>query len=344
MIAKNRTKSAWTPLSNEETNNKLFEERGDLIGKWYQKWTDEQRRKVLEDVLSHSRKKQLEFVRDFVHEKVPPANIDFTRILPRVISVYVLSFLDPTSICRAAQLSWYWHDLCERDELWMPRCVRVGWYLPFTPSPFERGVWKRQFVENIKVLILMAPKKPPKLTLDKLNSRERQISKDKKEPGQVPWRGSDPVPKDTWRYNYLQNDEVVKDIQKMRKKKVYGKEVDSMVTNVQSKVKTGANILNTIQRSQSLSRLNAGITTATSSERPTWAQQRELTLTGTKSPQVNDGKTTLMRPGPVSPPPKTPKSAKSRPTTARTARDPPSQDLFPAKPWNVPTEADSDNE
>ena len=56
------------------------------------------------------------------------------------------------------QVCWYWHDLCEHDELWMPRCVRVGWFLPFTPSPYERGVWKRHFVENIKTLILLAPK------------------------------------------------------------------------------------------------------------------------------------------------------------------------------------------
>ena len=29
------------------------------------------------------------------------------------------------------------------------------------------------------------------------------------------WRGSDPAPKDTWRYNVLENDEMVKNVQKM---------------------------------------------------------------------------------------------------------------------------------
>nr|KAG5691354.1 hypothetical protein BaRGS_033403 [Batillaria attramentaria] len=253
MIAKNRIKSAWTPLSNEETNNKIFEERRDLIGKWYQKWNDEQRRRVLEDLLQHSKRKQLEFVRDIVHNRVSPANIDFTRVLPRVISLYVFSFLDPSSLSRASQVCWYWHDLCERDELWMPRCVRVGWYLPFTPSPYERGVWKRHFVENIKMLIVLAPKKPPKIDLDKLNHQERRKLKDKKSPGQTPWRGSDPVPKDTWRYNVLENDEIVKTVQKMRQRKAYGTEVDSMTSHAHSKVNTGTNVLNTVRRSQSLS-------------------------------------------------------------------------------------------
>lgn len=31
---------------------------------------------------------------------------------------------------------------------------------------------------------------------------------------QTPWRGSDPVPKDTWRYNVLENDDVVADVSK----------------------------------------------------------------------------------------------------------------------------------
>ena len=57
--------------------------------------------------------------------------------------------------------------------------------------------------------------KPPKLTLDKLNMREKRSTKEKKAPGQTPWRGSDPVPKDTWRFNVLENDEVVKGVQKM---------------------------------------------------------------------------------------------------------------------------------
>lgn len=342
MIAKNRIKSAWTPLSNEETNNKIFEERRDLIGKWYEKWNDEQRRRVLEDLLQQSKRKQLEFVRDIAHQRVPPANIDFTRVLPRVISLYIFSFLDPSSLSRASQVSWYWHDLCERDELWMPRCVRVSWYLPFTPSPYERGVWKRHFVENIKMLIVLAPKKPPKIDLDNLNHRERRKAKEKTSPGQTPWRGSDPVPKDTWRFNYLKNDEIVKTVQKMRERKAYGTEVDSMTSHAQSKVNAGNNVINAMRHSQSLSRLSAGISTSTSSERPGWAQQKAVTLHGKGTSQRN-GVATVTRPAPVSPPPKMPKPA-SRPITARSARDPPTTELFPTKPWKVPEAGDSDND
>lgn len=70
----------------------------------YQKWTDEQRQQVLEDLLQLSKRRQFEFVRDIIHDRVPASNIDFTRVLPRVISLYIFSFLDPTSLSRAAQV------------------------------------------------------------------------------------------------------------------------------------------------------------------------------------------------------------------------------------------------
>ncbi|XP_070209784.1 F-box only protein 16-like [Littorina saxatilis] len=108
MIAKNRIKSAWTPLSNEEANNRIFEERRGLVSKWYQNWSDKQRRRVLEDLLTHSRRRQLELARDIVHDRVPPPRSDFTRVLPRVISLYIFSFLDPTSLSRASQVRWKW--------------------------------------------------------------------------------------------------------------------------------------------------------------------------------------------------------------------------------------------
>lgn len=74
-------------------------------------------------------------------------------------------------------------------------------------------------------------------------------------------------------------------------------------------------------------RINAGITTATSSERPKWAQQRDLPENGfvhKDAMQSNGLLAIITRPGPVSPPPKAPK-ASSRPVTARSARDPPSK-------------------
>lgn len=56
------------------------------------------------------------------------------------------------------QVSWYWKTLTETDSLWMPKCLRYGWFLPFTPSPYEVGVWKRNYIENIKYIHVLRPR------------------------------------------------------------------------------------------------------------------------------------------------------------------------------------------
>ena len=49
-----------------------------------------------------------------------------------------------------------------------------------------------------------------KISQDKAHRKQKDKSKNPQ-----PWRGSDPVPKDTWRYNVLENDDVVADVTKM---------------------------------------------------------------------------------------------------------------------------------
>lgn len=71
----------------------------------YEKWTDEQRRRVLEDLLNKSKIKQLKYVQDIVNEKVPCIREDFTRELSKILSIYIFSFLDPRSLSRCARVS-----------------------------------------------------------------------------------------------------------------------------------------------------------------------------------------------------------------------------------------------
>ena len=56
------------------------------------------------------------------------------------------------------QVCWYWRYLSELDQLWMPKCVHFGWYLSFIPSPYENGVWKRNFIEQFKLFQVLMPK------------------------------------------------------------------------------------------------------------------------------------------------------------------------------------------
>uniref|UniRef100_A0A673GGA3 Uncharacterized LOC107732385 n=1 Tax=Sinocyclocheilus rhinocerous TaxID=307959 RepID=A0A673GGA3_9TELE len=97
-------RSTWTPLNHQLSNAHVFEERRNLLGKWFEKWTDSQRKQVLQDWFSRCSASQLKHLRQTLSSWVPEEALDFTRVLPRVISLYIFPFLDPRSLCRCAQV------------------------------------------------------------------------------------------------------------------------------------------------------------------------------------------------------------------------------------------------
>ncbi|NWX64554.1 FBX16 protein, partial [Promerops cafer] len=183
----------------------------------FDKWTDSQRRRVLVDLLERCSLSQQKFCAKQLQARVPTEAVDFTTRLPRVLSLYIFSFLDPRSLCRCAQVSWHWKYLSELDQLWMLKCLRFGWFLNFCPTPFEQGVWKKLYIEMVRELRVTRPKTPSKdefIIIDvqpvKSNVPERKLpvagggtTRGKKE--LPPWRSSDRNPTDTIRYNYLDN-------------------------------------------------------------------------------------------------------------------------------------------
>lgn len=342
-IAKNRLKSTWTPLNNEEANRKIFEERRTLVNKWFEKWSNAQRKTVLSDLVSKCKLRQLEFTGDIISQKRPVRRDDFTRLMPRVITLYIFSFLDPRSLCRASQVCWYWKFLTELDQIWMPKAMQLGWILPFSPSPYENGVWKRLYIENINALKCFTPKVSDiSNELGKLGMKDRMSLMKRSTPrpssavkmDRPPWKGSDPTPKDTWRNNYLDNDDEIEKVNKLRKRHIYGAEAEDIVRRAHGKVKTGMNHevrsgISRVQKSRSMTKLSRSSVGPT--ERPTWAKHSP------GSPFVNmsavgDPKASLdasVRPSPVKP---------ARLTTSRTPRDLPTTKLFPDNPWDVPAE------
>ncbi|KAM4713098.1 F-box only protein 16 [Anableps anableps] len=236
--AKMQTKrSAWTPLNHPLINSKLFDERRQLLAKWFNSWSNSQRKAVLQDFVLNCSVEQLRFLSLSVSRQLPLQAADFTCLLPRALCLYVFSFLDPRSLCRCAQVSWHWKSIVELDQLWMPKCLRLGWCITFSPSAFELGVWKRHYIETAQELqlrMLQTPsmlqepevldasvvsgghKEPPELAY---NSEERPVSSiqppesssrsglkpEKKAKALPPWRDSDRHPKDTLRFNYLDN-------------------------------------------------------------------------------------------------------------------------------------------
>ncbi|KAI4541997.1 hypothetical protein MG293_007376, partial [Ovis ammon polii] len=206
--------STWTPLNHQLLNDR------------FDKWTDTQRRRILTSLLECCSLSQQKFCCRKLQEKIPAEALDFTTKLPRVLSLYIFSFLDPRSLCRCAQVSWHWKNLTELDQLWMLKCLRFNWYINFSPTPYEQGVWKKHYIQMVKELHVTKPKTPPKdgfviADVQPIRSRSpggklspssafRSSSslRKKNHPGEKelpPWRSSDKHPTDIIRFNYLDN-------------------------------------------------------------------------------------------------------------------------------------------
>ncbi|KAI3364084.1 hypothetical protein L3Q82_010914 [Scortum barcoo] len=231
------TLSTWTPLNHPLSNSKVFGERRKLLAKWFDRWSDSQRRAVLQDFVLSCSPEQLMFLSLSVSRRLPLQAADFTCLLPRALCLYIFSFLDPRSLCRCAQVSWHWMSIVELDQLWMPKCLRVGWCINFTPTIFEQGVWKRHYIQTVQELRLTSMQtassqlqfaaphvstissrpedlsevasltvEDPASSTQRLGSTSRTgLKKEKQLTTPPPWRASDRHPKDTLRFNYLDN-------------------------------------------------------------------------------------------------------------------------------------------
>ena len=54
--------------------------------------------------MAQSRPRQLTYTRNLLTKRFPAQHQDFTRLFPRVLCLYIFSFLDPRSLCRSAQV------------------------------------------------------------------------------------------------------------------------------------------------------------------------------------------------------------------------------------------------
>ncbi|KAK6295436.1 hypothetical protein J4Q44_G00346620 [Coregonus suidteri] len=360
--AKMQTKmSAWTPLNHQLSNNNVFEERRNLLGKWFDKWSDGQRKAVLQDFFLRCSVGQLRFLRQNLTKRVPEENLDFTSVLPRVLSLYVFSFLDPRSLCRCAQVSWHWKGIVELDQQWMPKCLRLGWCINFAPTPFEQGVWKRHYIETVLELHIGKPKTPSQqkfivpevmsinsVTFDQSASFQRERSGGgttrgsggSQLKGLPPWRGADRHPTDTVRFNYLENLDPIEHARQVKVKSTGVFNTD----NAKKKELSTANYK--LRKAKSLMFLSLDLTPGSGSGagqqkqnrfRPQWATQSlEYPVTKatakslSRSSQWNAG----IRPGPVrSAVPRL--SQEGLRASMRTHRSTPTTPLFEGQPWRI---------
>ncbi|XP_072354649.1 F-box only protein 16 isoform X4 [Scyliorhinus torazame] len=281
--------STWTPLNHQPTNDKVFEERGELLGKW---------------------------------------------------------------------VSWHWKDLAELDQLWMPKCLRLGWYISFTPTLYEQRIWKRHYIEMVRELNVTKPTIPPRdgfivvdvhpLPKDPADQKQLRTAATRSLPGKVqlelpPWRGSDRHPTDTVRFNYLDNCDPIGEATKDG-----GGATPALARQARERKKQqSANYK--MRKAKSLMFMSLDFNLSQKRQvRPVWACQgpeadfvsKEEAKALTRSSDWNAG----IRPAPVRPAIPT-MSERAQKASLRTQRSSPSCPLFESQPWNVPiSERGSDEE
>lgn len=70
-----------------------------------------------------------------------------------------------------------------KDCLWMPKCIKFGWFLPYTPTDNEYGAWKHHYIACVSNLDWLTPREAaavygtlnePKTENEELQERQRE--------------------------------------------------------------------------------------------------------------------------------------------------------------------------
>lgn len=88
-------------------------------------WTHNERLNALESLVEGEicDIQQIRFLLSIIE---PQLQRDFISLLPKELALYVLSFLEPKDLCKAAQTCRYWRILCEDNLLWREKCREYG--------------------------------------------------------------------------------------------------------------------------------------------------------------------------------------------------------------------------
>lgn len=87
--------------------------------------------------------------RDLLMDTVPVARLDFTAVLPRFLSLYVMSFLNPRDLCSAARVSWHWRFLAEQVGFEKMAPTLERWVNAFPVSPSGLPVGREVYPEGM---------------------------------------------------------------------------------------------------------------------------------------------------------------------------------------------------
>uniref|UniRef100_A0A8C7WM47 F-box domain-containing protein n=1 Tax=Oryzias sinensis TaxID=183150 RepID=A0A8C7WM47_9TELE len=89
----------------------------------FQMWSGPERLLALDELIDRCETSQVKHVMQVIE---PQFQRDFISLLPKELALYVLTFLPPRDLLRAAQTCRYWRILAEDNLLWREKCREEG--------------------------------------------------------------------------------------------------------------------------------------------------------------------------------------------------------------------------
>lgn len=154
---------------------------------------DDKRTLLLKGILAQCCFPQLSEVASLLDDLI---RIDFVSVLPTEISYKILTYLDSSSLCKAAQVSKRWRQLADDDVVWHrlceqhidKKCTKCGWGLPLLEKKRLRE--SRRAIEARAKTVSSAASSQPSAATNDNNKRpaeeaQEQVAKRRKT---RPWK------------------------------------------------------------------------------------------------------------------------------------------------------------
>ncbi|XP_003740586.1 F-box/WD repeat-containing protein 7 [Galendromus occidentalis] len=125
--------------------------RGPELESWLQQfisWSHGERSNALDCLMSTCDASQVRHVMSVIE---PRFQRDFISLLPKELALYVLAFLEPRDLLRAAQTCRYWRVLAEDNLLWRIKCREHGIETPPQIGGSSPRSWKRAFMRQYAI-------------------------------------------------------------------------------------------------------------------------------------------------------------------------------------------------
>nr|XP_028581290.1 ribosomal RNA-processing protein 8 isoform X4 [Podarcis muralis] len=121
----------------------------------FQRWSGPEKLLALDELIDRCEPPQIKHMMQVIE---PQFQRDFISLLPKELALYVLSFLEPRDLLRAAQTCRYWRILAEDNLLWREKCRDAGIEEPLSLrkrrllSPgFMYSPWKLAFLRQHRI-------------------------------------------------------------------------------------------------------------------------------------------------------------------------------------------------